>query len=228
MNTYPEVSIVVTNYNNASFLDRCIRSLLRQNTSFDYEVIVVDDASSDDSISVLNHFKSEVTILENDQNLGLAASANRGILESRGTFVVRVDSDDFVSRHFVQTLALALAANKQIDAVSCDYVVFQESGNMRTETIFDSQRDPIACGILFRRDQLIEIGLYDDTFRFHEDKELRMRFDRRFTVVRIPIPLYRYCRHETNLSLDRELDAEYSKKIEAIRESNSGYESLEE
>lgn len=214
---YPEVSIVVTNFERGQFLDRCIRSLLRQETIFSYEVIVVDDASKDNSIEILEHFAENIVILKNQENRGLAASANRGILESRGAYVVRVDSDDYVSRNFVQTLSLALSANRSIDAVSCDYVVFNETENSRIETIYNSEKDPIACGILFRRDQLIQIGLYDDRFRFHEDKELRQRFDKTFTVVRIPIPLYRYCKHDKNLSSDEQLKARYTKMLREMQ-----------
>lgn len=217
-NEYPEVSIVVTNFERGQFLDRCIRSLLRQVTTFSYEIIVVDDASKDNSIEILEHFAQNIVILRNPENLGLAASANRGILESRGAYVVRVDSDDFVSRNFVQTLTLALSANRSIDAVSCDYVVFHETKDSRLEKIFNSEKAPIACGILFRRDQLIQIGLYDDRFRFHEDKELRKRFDKCFTVVRVPIPLYRYCKHDKNLSSDENLKSKYA---EMLRETHS-------
>ncbi|MFM7082592.1 MAG: glycosyltransferase family 2 protein, partial [Actinomycetota bacterium] len=62
--------------------------------------------------------------------------------------------------------------------------------------------DPIACGIMFRTEQLIDIGLYDETFLLHEETDLRLRFTKKYQVHRLELPLYRYRRHENNSTND--------------------------
>lgn len=62
---------------------------------------------------------------------------------------------------------------------------------------------PIGCGIMFRSDHLIAIGMYDDGLLMHEDRDLRARFLEKYTISRIELPLYRYRRHPDNMTNDR-------------------------
>lgn len=211
----PEVSIIVASYNNGQFLDRCIRSLLSQVTEFSYEVIVVDDASEDSSIEILEHFGGMIRVLRNEVNRGLPGSLNRAIRESFGRYVVRVDSDDFVSRNFVQVLTLALTNNESLDAVACDYVEQTQTDDTTIQRLISCEDKPIACGVMFRREQLFDVGLYDSEFLVNEDKELRLRFDRKYRVTRLPIPLYRYRQHSASMTRNHELRRIYDSKLEA-------------
>lgn len=205
-----ETSVIVPTYNHSRYLDRCLRSLLSQDTYQDYEIICVNDGSTDETSEILQRYKNEITVIENPINLGLPNSINRAIRNSKSQFVVRVDSDDYVSRNFLAILILALKSNKKIDSVACDYELFDESGSIR---IVDCLEEPIACGIAFRRDHLIDIGLYDESFKIHEDKELMQRFLQKFSVDRLPIPLYRYRMHGANLTKNVEEGAEYMRKL---------------
>ena len=91
----PEVSVVVTAYNEERYIGRCLRSLLHQKTDhFAYEVIVVNDASSDKTAYALELFGDAINVLNNEKNIGLPASINRAIMEARGKYIVRVDADD--------------------------------------------------------------------------------------------------------------------------------------
>lgn len=213
--SYPEVTVVVANFNNEKYLERCLRSLLSQETSIPYEILLIDDASTDNSLEVAHRFKGAVNIVKNDINQGLPASLNKAISESSGRFIVRVDADDYVSRHFVQTLSLPLILNENLDAVACDYYDYRRSQGSITMTVVNSSDHPIACGIIFRREQLFEIGLYDPEFRFNEDKELMRRFLKKYSVIRLPIPLYRYRQHDESMSHDSRIREVYDRKLEA-------------
>ena len=93
-----KASIIITNFNYSKYLARCLRSCFNQSLDRDlYEVILVDDCSSDDSIEVANSFKEEKNfhLIKNPKNLGVAGSANRGILKSKAEYIVRVDADDY-------------------------------------------------------------------------------------------------------------------------------------
>ena len=59
---------------------------------------------------------------------------------------------------------------------------------------------PIACGIMFRKKQIEEIGLYDESFLLHEEQELRIRFEKKYRIHRLELPLYRYRKHEGNMT----------------------------
>ncbi|KAB0680357.1 glycosyltransferase family 2 protein [Aureimonas leprariae] len=91
----PVVSVVINNYNYGRFVGRAVASALAQDAS-DFEVIVVDDGSSDDSLAVLHAYRDRATILAQD-NRGQAAAINAGVRASRGEFVCFLDADDWWS-----------------------------------------------------------------------------------------------------------------------------------
>jgi len=91
----PLVSIIVTNYNYGEFLEECLDSCINQDYEF-CEVIVVDDASTDDSLKKLERYSDSITILSNDSNKGQLASFFTGLKVANGEFIVFVDSDDFL------------------------------------------------------------------------------------------------------------------------------------
>jgi hypothetical protein len=74
---------------------------------------------------------------------------------------------------------------------------------------------PIGCGIMFRSDHLIEIGLYDDAQLMHEDRDLRVRFLEKYNIARVELPLYRYRRHPDNMTNDRSAWNHYEERLKA-------------
>jgi len=215
------VSVIVAAHNEERFIGRCLRSLVAQQFPRDkYDVIVVDDGSTDKTETILDTFADEVKILRNQENLGLPASLNKAITSTRSKFVVRVDADDYVNAAFLDVLYLFLAENPQFDAAACDYLLVDD----REEVIGrrDAMKEPIACGIMFRTEQLIDIGLYDETFLRHEDRDLRVRFLDRYSIHHVPLPLYRYRRHEENITNDVEAMAHHERRL---RDKHRGRES---
>ena len=96
------VSVVVPVYNQELFIGRCLRSLLDQTLDKDsYEIIVVNDCSKDNTLFILDKFKGKIKLLNNKKNMGLPYSLNKGIRSSQGRFIVRVDSDDYVNKEFL-------------------------------------------------------------------------------------------------------------------------------
>lgn len=199
----PLVSVIVAAYNQERFIGRCLRSLLHQTMpQVNYEIIVIDDGSSDRTPYALELFHDAIHTITNESNLGLPASVNLGITVAKAQYVVRVDADDYVNSNFLNFLHFFLDQNPELDAVACDYWLFNDNEEW-LERVDCSQR-PIACGIMFRKQQLIDIGMYDESFRCHEDRDLRIRFEKKHTINRLQLPLYRYRRHETNLTNDDE------------------------
>ncbi len=212
MSQTPIISVIIPTYNQSEFLGRCLRSILDQIIpKEEYEIIVINDGSNDKTSKVLKIYEKEISIIENKENKGLPYSINKGIKRSKGRFVVRLDSDDYVNTNFLYILKIFLIENTSIDAVSCDYFIVNDQEEILSRR--NSAKDPIGCGIMFRLEQLINLGLYDENFLVHEDKDLRLRFNEKYKVFRIPLPLYRYRKHQNNITNDLKKMKSHYKKL---------------
>jgi glycosyltransferase involved in cell wall biosynthesis len=216
----PHISVIIPARNAERFIGRAIRSVLSQSIPLgDYEVIAVDDHSSDRTAYALDLFKDEISILRNDKQLGLPASLNRAIKTARGKFVVRVDADDYVRADYLFILQRFLEDNTYMDAVACDYFVVDDAENIIERR--NCMEHPIGCGIMFRADHLIDIGLYDDNFLMHEDRDLRVRFLKKYAIHRIELPLYRYRRHQDNMTNDRSAWEDFEQRLKGKHERDA-------
>lgn len=193
------ISIIVPVYNEERYLDRCLRSLLSQKYLGNYEIILVNDYSNDHSNEILSNFiqNEKITVINNEINLGIGKSVNKGIRNAIGKYVVRVDADDFVSEHFLQTLHLG-TIDTRFNSSSCDYFIVDRFGKKISKSI--SWKDnPIACGLLTLKDELIKIGLYSNK-REYEELGVNNYFISNKLINYIPTPLYRYRNHDDNTS----------------------------
>ena len=199
--TQPVISVIVAAHNQERYISRCLRSLLAQSIAREkFEIVVINDGSTDHTPSVLEEFVDEIVLITNESNIGLPASLNIAIRRARAPYVVRVDADDYVNNEFLHLLHGFLRENKYMDAVACDYLLVDEQEEVLARN--NCLTDPIACGIMFRTEQLIDIGLYDESFLLHEETDLRMRFLKKHTIHRLELPLYRYRRHANNSTND--------------------------
>lgn len=212
MKRAPIVSIVIPVHNQEKYIGRCIRSALNQKfPESEFEIIVVNDASTDRTKYALELFDSDIRVIEHATRLGLPGALNAGIREAKGRFVVRIDADDYVHNEYINILYMHLFMNKYIDAIACDYYVVDDK-----EDVIETKNwleEPIGCGIMFRIEHLIDIGLYDESMLVHEDKDLLVRFLDKYTIHSVALPLYRYRKHESNMTKDSLAVSEFRKKL---------------
>lgn len=196
-----EISVVITNYNYGNLLGRCLRSLLNQSILKDvFEIIVVDDASTDNSREIYQAFSGSLKLIALSENKGLAYASNAGIKAATGRYVVRVDADDYVHADFLRTLLLGFEFfGNDFQAVSLDYLNVNLQGEYLSYG--DGAQYPIACAIAFKIDALEQIGFYNQQLRLNEEVDLRKRFiEEGFQIKSINLPLYRYVNHDASLS----------------------------
>lgn len=125
-NKSPRVSVVIPCYNHAHYLGDAIRSVLNQTYS-DFEVIVIDDGSSDNTRQVAESFGDQVRYIHQD-NAGLSAARNTGILAAQGDLIALLDADDLYEASFLQVIADRFVWHPDVDAVYCGFR-FVDGGN---------------------------------------------------------------------------------------------------
>jgi len=215
MHRLPEISIIVCCYNHDKWIERCIRSLSHQRNvePEEYEIILIDDASTDDSAAVYENLNvlSNLRVCRNEENVGLPLSLNKALKMALGRYVVRVDSDDYVHREFLSLSRMFMNMNREYQAVAVDYSYVDEF-----ETFIEKKNcmeEEIACGIMFRKECLFDVGLYDERYRMREGHDLRRRFLEKFQIGRLELPLYKYRKHEENRTNQSKIVAEYDQQL---------------
>jgi glycosyltransferase involved in cell wall biosynthesis len=194
-----KVTVGICCYKQKKWLHRCLRSLANQFLKKDeFEVVICNDDPEEDLSDVCDNMKNELNIrlINNFKNLGLPASLNKILKTAKGRYFVRVDSDDYVSRHFLYALSLILDMNRNYQAAACDYNIVNEVGSLVESC--SAEEKPIACGVMFTYESLCEINFYDENFRMREGHNLIKRFLKNYKLFNLPIPLYRYRIHNSN------------------------------
>lgn len=209
-----KVSIVITCYNRERFIARAIRSAISQRFPADaFEVIVVDDGSTDNSRKIIKDFEDEIIPIFHKKNQGLPAARNTGIRKAKGRFIVHLDSDDYIHEDLIFVEDMHLAYNSDWGAVACDYVEVDENESHIGRKA--AEESPIACGLMFRKENLIRIGLYNEEMLLCEDEELRQRYEAKYKIGYVHLPLYRYTKHDQNLTNNVELHNQFRRKLKS-------------
>lgn len=130
------VSFIITVYNRRSLIEKCLNSILESKV-YDYEIIIVDDCSSDGSYEYCKELSlkyNDIRIIRHDKNMGVGVSKNDGIQNAKGHFVYVIDSDDFVITEKLPKIFNILQENKEIDILAANCIV--NNLGVETEMVF--------------------------------------------------------------------------------------------
>jgi glycosyltransferase involved in cell wall biosynthesis len=194
-------SVLIATYNQDRFLARAVTSALRQRLpSGCFEVIVVDDGSTDTTPEILRGFAGSVRLVR-QPNRGLPAARNAGLAAARGETLLVLDSDDELEPDALATEWKALRRHPEA-AVACpDRWEIGEDGRLSRQTVDLGQiYGIIAAGLLFRTEVVRALGGYRSFY--WEEHDLMIRLRRQCPAVHVPVPLYRYYRHGDNMTCD--------------------------
>ncbi len=218
--TYPQdtplVSVVIPLHNYARFVRTAIESVLAQEASFPFEVVIVDDDSQDNPLNeispLLEANKGIVHYYRLEQNSGVAIARNYGIAQARGKYIVALDADDRLgSPDFLQTLTAALDENRELGIAYTGLAVMDENGENVTpqewpgEFDFDRQaaranQVPTCCA--FRKEAWQRAGGYRRRFTPAEDAHLWLTITSLgYQAARVTRePMFHYRMHSNSLS----------------------------
>lgn len=205
----PEVSVVMGVYNGAEYLEQTLVSILSQE-GCDFEFIVVDDGSTDDTGRILDQWAVRDSRLRviHQQNAGLTRALIRGCAEARGEFIARQDAGDMSLPGRLQEETVALRKDDALAFVSCStrYVgpdgefLYQHVGsgvaNSPIDIIDLGQRHGVLDGpshhgsVIFRRDNFFQAGGYRAQFYFGQDWDLWYRLAMTGRFLMLPSTLY--------------------------------------
>ena len=203
----PETSVIICNWNGAKYLARAIRSCLKQSLSKDkYEIVVVDDCSTDNSREIIESFGEKIVPVFLEKNGGVANASNVGIKKALGKYIIRVDADDYINQNTLLFLSEILNWNHDIGFAYTDHLRVDNDENILGRVVVNTVDLLLrhGAGIMFRKQYLETIGLYDPELRNAEDHHLIKRYYKNWDGYHLPLPLYRYRIHPEQMTADDE------------------------
>ncbi len=221
----PKVAVIVTAHNYGHFLRKCLNSILNQ-TFKDYELIVVDDASTDETPQIIEEFKEKFgnkLKATRTNGIGLAAASNAGIELSDSDYVVRLDADDWFDENILLIESHYLDMHPETDMVYSDYYTTDANGNIvehyrymrANDELKLLDRSPLASGAMYKKACWAELSGYNSELKHQEDFDYWIRFVNRFTVACVNLPLYYYRRHGTTMSSNTMAKLAARRKVKA-------------
>jgi len=181
----PKVSVVMSVYNDESYVAEAVNSILDQTFS-DFEFIIINDGSTDKTPQIIRSFDDPRIRVIDQPNSGLTVSLNRGIRLAKGEYIARMDADDLSEPERLEKQVEALDRNPGIAVVGCWYKVIDENGSLLGyKRLPDDvnqlakllKRDnPICHGsVMMRKEAIQAVGLYNENLRYAQDYELWLR-----------------------------------------------------
>ena len=198
----PKVSVIIPTYNRAHLLERSMRSVLVQ-TFQDFELIVVDDGSSDNTSTVVKQFgDARVRYVRHNKNRGGAAARNTGINLAKGDFIAFQDSDDeWLSEKLEKQMSLLESCESHTGGVYCGFIKYNKSNTQYYPPANVQQKEgnlslQILHGnfistqtLLVRRECFKVVGCFDERLTRFQDWEMMIRLAQAFEFCIVDQPL---------------------------------------
>ena len=205
MNKNPHVSVVMSVYNSELSLKKSIESIIRQSYE-NIEFLIMDDASSDNSLNIINQFQKidkRIKIFKNKKNVGLTKSLNLLIKETKGELIARQDADDISKKERIKK-QLDYIVHKNLDASTTRAKIIGENrviprfSHLLPKKILIRYKNPYIHGsLIIKKSVLKEHNFYDEKFYYSQDYKLMsdlIKSRRRIGIIKEPL----YCLNMKN------------------------------
>lgn len=210
------VSVLMPVYNAQEYLVEATESILNQ-TFYDFEFIIIDDGSTDESLPILQRFAerdSRIRLISRP-NRGLVETLNQGIALAQGEFVVRMDADDIAMADRIGLQVEYLNGHPECVAVGCSILWIDPDGapirrigaaaahDEITEILMRGRGGVCHPGAAFRRATALEVGGYNDVFEYAEDVDFFLRCGEYGLLANLSQCLLKYRQHFQSISASR-------------------------
>ncbi|PSB33839.1 glycosyltransferase family 2 protein [Chlorogloea sp. CCALA 695] len=224
----PKVSVIIPAYNAMTYLPDTLKSALQQ-TFIDFEVLIVDDGSSDNIVQWANGLTDERVKFISQSHQGVSTARNLAISKASGDYITFLDADDLWKRTKIERQAQFLDDNPTVGLVATWMMLTDEQGNPGAEVKIDFKQGNIRkklieislipCGSIpmVRRACFDKVGLFDPTLRFGEDWEMWTRIAADYDFGLIEETLVYYRQHSKNSSKNsQEILPDFDRLIEKM------------
>jgi len=193
-------SVIISVYNAENLIERAVKSALHQQLhSNEYEILVVDDGSTDRTLERLKPYEGQISLLKLNHG-GLSKACNAALAKIAGPYFIRLDADDTLAPKALSTLIGDLDKDPEVGLVYADWMEIDPAGHENRCVV-----DPfnlfrlLACGVLFRTSIAREIGGYNDLL--FEEYDFMLRYLRVMPKTHhVAEALYNYFRHGDNMT----------------------------
>ncbi len=215
-------SVIVPAYNAERTISETLRSLLDQ-TARDFEIVVVDDGSTDKTPEICHRFKENSPVpirVFTQQNRRISAARNLGIIKAEGKYVIFLDADDLAENEFVEKLVRAAEKDPEIDISCCSYSLLYQDGRTKPRklpsepgkqtlpgrealiSLLEEKLEVWSGSALYRRNILLANDvLYDENMTMGQDIDFRWRaFFHARKVSLVPDLLVHYVQHDHSVT----------------------------
>lgn len=221
------LSIIIPAFNVEDFVEECITSIKNQLVNFDYEVIIINDGSTDETLKLAKQLTRNLPNFKviSQENKGLSGTRNKGVKEAKGDYIWFIDSDDLISDNSLQIIGDILQT-KKIDCVAIGFERIGDNKNINQESYlpleskFVNGRDffshQIAEGDIYTMSQLyiikkkilINNELYFEENIYHEDMlHTPLMLNKVDEIYSIPYPFYLYRVREGSIMTSKDCSA---------------------
>jgi glycosyltransferase involved in cell wall biosynthesis len=212
----PIVSVIIPSYNCEAYIEETVRSVLNQ-TYKRVEIIVVDDGSTDRTCDLVKKLRSPQVRLLKQKNAGVCAARNAGFMAAHGDFICFLDHDDYWYPEKLSAQVLAMKNRPWVGVVYSNFTLWhRKNGVFPPPSELASKMDPrevdedgsghiydrflLDCYMLtstamFRRQVLLDCGLFDESLPYSEDWDLWLRISRKHTFLKLKRAMTLYRQH---------------------------------
>ena len=233
-----KVSVLMSVYNGEHYLPEAVESILEQ-TFKDFEFVIVDDGSKDSTWQMLTKYAAQdarIVLIRNHENIGLQRSLNKGLYQTRGELIARMDADDVSLSDRLKLQTHFLDSHPEIGALGTAIEFIDEQGISRGKDHVPVDHESLQAlllvnnclhhsSMMIRRSLVQKVGEYDEKMRYVEDYDLWWRLSRLAGIANLPDVLVRRRyrgKSITWLYRHEMLKAALELSLRAVRESLNG------
>ena len=225
----PAISVIMPVYNTASYLESSIHSILSQ-TFQNFELIIIDDASTDDSLKIIERFEDErICLIKNKINAGNYACRNQGLNIAKGKYIAVMDSDDIAMPHRLEAQVNCLEMNEDVLAVGAQF--FSDRGLSNKPSDYEvikvwlmKNNALLHPSLLIRKEVMLKVGGYDEAYTFSSDYDLVCKIALIGKIINLPDVLMNYTIRKDQISMQNHSEqAAFANQVRLKYLSNIGF-----